>query len=135
MEVESASRPNRWSGVVVVYLDEDGEALTARGAHFGPFGAGIVEVPESHAAHHLLADGYPTDGSPQYGAVCAQSGWRICLVLDDGILAVVAFGNVNGTAVTLDGPAVSEGSITLPAAGATPSSGSTVQAGRSQPQS
>lgn len=103
-------------GVVVVYLDEDAEAVTARGGHFGPFG---TEVPASHAAHRLLADGYPIDGSPQYGAVCAESGWRICLVLDDGILAVVAFGNPDGTVVTLEGAALPEGPITFPATGDT----------------
>jgi hypothetical protein len=106
-------------GVVVVYVDEDGEAVTARGGHFGPVGTGVIEVPASHAAHGLLADGYPADGSPQHGALCAESDWRICLVLDGGILVVVAFGNPDGTAVTLEGPAVPEGPITLPAAGHT----------------
>ena len=108
-------------GVVIVYLDENGDVVTARGGHVGPFGTGIVEVPASHAAQRLLADGFPTDGSPELGpeAICAESDWRICLVLDDGILAVVAFGNADGTAVTLEESALPEGSITLPTAGDT----------------
>lgn len=107
------------AGVVVVYLDENGDAVTARGGHFGQSGPLPIDVPASHAAHRLAADGYPIDGSPDQGALCAQSGWRICLVLENGILAVVAFGNPNSTAITLEGSALPYGPVTLPLPGGT----------------
>jgi hypothetical protein len=107
------------AGVVVVYLDENGDAVTARGGHFGEVGPTPIDVPASHAAHRLVADGFPADGSPGHGALCAESGWRICLILDDGILAMVAFGNPDDTAVTLDGSALPYGPITVPLPGNT----------------
>lgn len=107
------------AGMVVVYLDENGDAVTARGGHFGQLGPAPIDVPGSHAAHRLAADGYPSDRSPVHGALCAQSGWQICLVQENGILAVVAFGNPDNTAITLEGSALPYGPITLPLPGDT----------------
>lgn len=107
------------AGVVVVYLDENGDAVTARGGHFGQLGPLPIDVPASHAAHRLAADGDPSEGSPEDGALCGESGWRICLVLENGILAVVAFGNPDSTVITLEGSALPYGPITLPLPGDT----------------
>ncbi|MFP5331085.1 MAG: hypothetical protein ACLGHX_01780, partial [Acidimicrobiia bacterium] len=107
------------AAMVIVYLDENGDALTARGGYFGQAGPVPIDVPASHAAHRLAADSYPIDGSSVDGALCARSGWQICLVLENGILAVVAFDNPDSTTITLEGSAFPYGPITLPVPGDT----------------
>ena len=106
------------AAVVIVYLDENGDTVTARGGHFGSFEPLPIDVPASHAARRLAEAGFPID-SPVDGALCAASGWQICLVLENEILAVVAFGNPDSTVITLEGGALPYGPVTLPVPGDT----------------
>jgi len=79
----------------------------------------IVEVPDSHAAFTVLNAGFtidgPADATP--GTFCAAGGggWQVCLVPDDGILAVVAFGTSDAMFVVLEGSGVPERFVSVPA--------------------
>jgi hypothetical protein len=86
----------------------------------------LVQVPDSHAAFAMQNAGFPTDGSPEAspGALCAAGGggWQVCLVPDDGILAVVAFvtsgfGISDDMVVVLEGSGVPERFVSVPAGG------------------
>ena len=67
----------------------------------------LVDLPPTHPALQILADGYDTFDAFAEEATrrnlahfaCAEStGWQLCLLESDGILAVVPFGQHTGVA-------------------------------------
>jgi hypothetical protein len=104
-------------GIVVVYLDESGEGLTAIGGHFGPLDVTVAfPVDASHAAvafHALgsveevsvVADERGIDFACGTFAVPGESGTETsaCLVSDGGLVAVIALDPIDGLEYFLSG--------------------------------
>jgi len=79
----------------------------------------LTELTSDHAALIVLAKGatdYDTFSAAateqELDFICGAGGgpapWQLCLVVDDGVLAVVPFDGVDGLVARLKGPAFSE---------------------------
>jgi hypothetical protein len=79
----------------------------------------LTELTSDHAAMRVLAEGatdYDTFSAAvldqELDFVCGAGGgpapWQLCLVADDGVLAVVPFDGVDGLVARLKAPAFSE---------------------------
>lgn len=107
-------------GVVVVYL-KGGAAVTATGGHYGPLDDFVSPVDATHAAVALntlatvedvsaAADERRIDFACVTFSVPGQEGAETsgCVVIDNGVVAVIAFDHVEGLDYVLSGSSINE---------------------------
>lgn len=82
--------------------------------------ADVIALPNSHPAVLLLNDepSYQqfVDGATERDLefLCAQSGWRLCLVQAEGVLAVIPFDNPASAAIRIESDGLATGELTIP---------------------
>lgn len=88
----------------------------------------VTDLPESHPAASLIADGVSyssildTVADAEVDSLCGGSDtadYRLCVIYSDGLLAVLPFGNLEGTVARVSGEGVG-GQVTVPIVGSEP---------------
>lgn len=80
----------------------------------------LVEVSDSHAVYSLREGGFRFEMSQEVAlrTVCAGGdGWQVCLVEDDGVVAVIGPAEADDMLVVLEGSGVPDGRVSVPAGG------------------
>lgn len=83
----------------------------------------LVEVSDSHAVHSLQETDTRFEMPPEValrgmcGSGGGDSGWKVCLVKDDGVLAVIGSADADDMLVVIEGSGVPDGRISVPAGG------------------
>lgn len=80
----------------------------------------LVEVSESHAVYSLQETATRFEMPPEVAlrGICGSGGgWKVCLVEDDGVLAVIGTADTDDMLVVLEGSGVPDGQVSVPAGG------------------